>query len=84
MSMEHIVLMEDLDEIDKRLDALISDNRNLRAENLALAERLRQSDDMRDVVGELRALKMELDRGMSHEVNYRLVRLLRRLDRESQ
>ena len=59
------------------INALIADNTNLRAERDALAERLRQSTEMREIVGELRKI---LDRGC---YAYDVKELLRRLD-ESQ
>lgn len=82
---QRTAIMEDLDVIDKRLDALIADNRNLRAENLALAERLRQAPELRSIVGELRGVYADLDLQNPRQLGReRLARLLRRLDRESE
>jgi len=72
--------LENLKEIDRRLDALIADNANLRAERNALVERLRQTPDLRQVIGELRIILHLLDQGYSASAETNLTDLLRRLD----
>lgn len=57
---------------------------NLRAERDALAERLRQSADLREVIGHLRAVHTELQSGATADARSRIAGLLRRIDRESE
>jgi len=55
----------------------------LKAERDALAERLRQTSDVREIVSELRGLMVQLDEGFPTRARIKLAMLLRRLD-ESQ
>ncbi len=89
-------IMEDLDCIDKRLDALIAERNKLIVENEELASALRQrtserdaleasrklTPDMRSIVGVLRQILFEMPDGW--RCTERLRDLLRRLDQESQ
>ena len=82
-AMSKPTLLDDLDAIDKRVDALLEDNANLRTERNVLLERLRGSPEMREVVCEIKQLKRDLDDHLPGACRRRLERLLRRLD-ESQ
>lgn len=75
----------DLDDIDRRIDAMLAERNALLAENEALRERLRVAPALREVVGELRAIhhKLVRDRNSRRWARDKLSDLLRRLD-ESQ
>jgi len=53
---------------------------NLRAENLALAARLREQPTVREITGELREVLAELIDGPPNRARVKLAMLLRRLD----
>jgi len=64
------------------IDALTIALRECRAENLALAERLIGSPEIREITGALRQMLRDLDDGLPEMSRRRLERLLRRLDVE--
>ena len=71
-------------EAEDEIAALADELRTRTAERDALAERLRQIPDMRDIVGHLRAIHLELQASAWSDARRRVADLLRRLDRESQ
>ena len=78
------ILLAERDKAQGDLDAALEELRGRTSERDCLAERLRQSPEMREVIGELRKLKGYLCNhyvGLAQEVTEEL---LRRLDRESQ
>ena len=70
-------------DLQRERDQLAAMNAELRAERDALAERLRQTPDTRDIIGHLRAIRMELQSIAWADARRRVADLLRRLD-ESQ
>jgi len=71
------------DDAMNTVTALLAAGQSLRAERDALAERLRQTPDMRSVIGELRKIAVHLDGGLWGSAKRDLADLLRRLDLES-
>ena len=63
-------------------DDAVNQLTDLRAENLALVERLRGSPEMREVIRELKQVLRDLDDELPGLSRRRLERLLRRLDVE--
>lgn len=71
----HTTILEDLDAIDKRLDALIEERKALKTD-------LRQRPELREIVGELRGI-LATD-GACGITGERLRDLLRRLEEPNQ
>lgn len=61
-------------------DAAVNQLLDMRAQRDSLAERLRGSPEMREVVSELRQMLRDLDNDLPGHSRRRLERLLRRLD----
>lgn len=84
-------IMEDIDCIDKRLDTLIAELQLRTAERDALKVlcqeqevKLKNTPDMRSIVGELRIIRNLLQAGKWTIAEDKFSALLRRLDQESQ